>query len=134
MIRPPAGPLPLQARFHLVLLLRAQDVVLISSTKKDDGPTTRHLRPGRKKDSEGYPRSERTSTSRSRDPEPEQSRCRLPGKCRTVFPFIQRRMSLSKRKGCRKAQKHQLFTVSPPLRHYNHLTSSLRSSGSGTNV
>ncbi|KAL0355803.1 UNVERIFIED_CONTAM: hypothetical protein Sradi_4027200 [Sesamum radiatum] len=54
---------------------------------EDDRPTTRHLRPGRKKDSEGYPRSEHTSTSRSRDPEPEQSRCRLPGKCRTVFPF-----------------------------------------------
>lgn len=36
MIRPPAGPLPLQARFHLVLLLRAQDVVLISSTKTTD--------------------------------------------------------------------------------------------------
>lgn len=36
VIRPPAGPLPLQARFHLVLLLRAQDVVLISSTKTTD--------------------------------------------------------------------------------------------------
>lgn len=58
VIHPPAGPLPLQARFHLVLLLRAQDVVLISSTKMQNErrPTKDSTSPAGKKDSEGYPR------------------------------------------------------------------------------